>query len=121
MGRFYDISELEAAVFSDEESEKLTEENNIDLEREETLLEEELEELELELKDGQTMICEIIEVFIHEDQEYMVLHPKEDTEGIVYLMRMGAGENDELKLYPIENEEELLSVTKRFREIFENQ
>lgn len=103
MGRFLDVSELEAEVFS-----------------EETASDESMEELELELKDGETMICEIVSVFACEDREYMVLHPKEDEEGIVYLMHMAEGENDELKLSPIEDEEELQKISEAFQEIYEN-
>lgn len=122
MGRFLDISELEAAVFSGETIEEAIEEPEADEpETEEMISEEPPEELELELEDGQTMLCEIVTVFVHEDREYMVLHPKEDTDGIVYLMRMSAGEQDELKLSQIEDEKELQAVSEVFWEIYKNE
>lgn len=122
MGRFLDITELEAAVFSGEISGEAAEFPETEAYgTEEMVSEEPSEEIELELKDGQTMICEIIYVFVHEECEYMVLHPKEDQDGIVYLMRMSEGEDDELKLSPIEDEEELRKVSEIFREIYNNE
>lgn len=122
MGRFLDITELEAAVFSGEMSGEAAEFPETEAYgTEEMVSEEPSEEIELELKDGQTMICEIIYVFVHEEYEYMVLHPKEDQDGIVYLMRMSEGEDDELKLSPIEDEEELRKVSEIFREIYNNE
>lgn len=97
MGQFYDISELEADIFP----------------------EEQLDRLELELKDGQVMTCEVVDVFAYEEHEYMVLHPIEDTEGVVHLMRMGAGEDDALQLYSIEDEQELQTAIEIFKELYE--
>lgn len=117
----FDISELEAAVFPDEAPVGMDENEEVpETDMEEMISEEPLEELELELNDGQVLVCEILDVFAHDDREYMVLHPKEDTEGVVHLMRIGEGEGGVLKLSPIEDEEELQRAAEIFQKNYED-
>lgn len=121
MGRLYDISELEADVFSEEERHEMYEDETYE---DDLIVEADTEfpalELELELEDGQVLVCEAVGVFLAGDYEYMALHPKTDTEGIVHLMRLEPGEDDELKLSPIKDEEELQVAAEAFQQMLED-
>ena len=108
MGRLCDIEELEASLFP--ENDPFPENNSFPE-----------DELELELENGDRVTCEEVDVILNEGREYMMLHPTDDTEGRVYLMRMEAGEADALQLSPIREEEELQTVIEAFQKLYENE
>lgn len=99
--KLYETAELEAELFDGSaELENFSEEEYI-----ENLEDIPSLELTLELADGRTLIYELAGVFIHEEKEYAALHPKTDTEGIIHLMELAQGEDDELRLLPIADDE----------------
>lgn len=71
-------------------------------------------ELTMELSDGRILEYELAAVFVHNEKEYVSLHPKTDTDGAFHIMRLLPGENDEITLHPIEGEEELQAVYEAF-------
>lgn len=71
-------------------------------------------ELSLELTDGRILEYEAIGVFVHGEKEYMALHPKSDTEGTVHLMQLLPGENDEIRLLPVEDDQEFAEASEAF-------
>ena len=108
MGRLCDIAELEASLFPENDSFPENDPFPDD-------------ELELELENGDRITCEVVDVIQNEGREYMMLHPTDDTGGMVYLMRMEAGEEDTLQLSPIREESELQSVIEAFQKLYENE
>ena len=118
MGRLYDIAELEASLFSEKDFEE-SETDNAQINQEES--EFPAEKLELELENGDILTCEVVDVISDAGHEYMVLHPTDDTEGKVHLMRMEEGEADTLILSPIKEESELQSVIEAFQKLYENE
>lgn len=125
MERFYDISELESDVFSDDRAAEVWDAEEVILEEpenepEELAPEEFLapEELTLELSNHQTMTCEVLAVFLYEETEYMALLPKENAEGILFL-RMEEGKNGELLLSPLEEKQSTL-VSEAFQEWYQS-
>lgn len=120
MERFYDISELEADVFSEDRATDGLDEEEVSWEEPEKELEEFLapEELTLELSNHQTMTCEVLAVFLYEETEYMALLPKEDAEGILFL-RMEEGKKGELLLSPLEEKQSSL-VSEAFQEWYQS-
>ena len=106
MGRLCDIEELEASLFP--ENDPFPENNSFP-------------DDELELENGDRITCEVVDVIQNEGREYMMLHPTDDTGGMVYLMRMEAGEEDTLQLSPIREESELQSVIEAFQKLYENE
>lgn len=101
MARLYETAELEAKLFED--SAKL--ENFSDEEYIESIEDFPALELTLELADGRTLEYELAGVFVHDGKEYATLHPKTDTDGIIHLMELTQGEDDEIKLLPIADED----------------
>ena len=75
-------------------------------------------ELTLELEDGRSLVYETFGVFVHGDKEYVALHPKTDDEGMIHLMELVAGENDEINLLPIP-EDEWDAVAETFHVYFD--
>lgn len=118
MGRLYDIAELEASLFPEKDFEEI-ETDNAQINQEES--EFPAEELELELENGDILTCEVVDVIFNAGHEYMMLHPTDDTEGKVHLMRMEEGEADTLILSPIKEESELQSVIEAFQKLYENE
>ena len=78
-------------------------------------------ELTLELTDGRILEYEVAAVFVHEDKEYVGLHPKSDTEGLIHIMQLLQGEDDEIELLPIKEEEELIAVYDTFFKLYGKQ
>lgn len=116
MKHLFDTDQLEAAIFSAEEAEASI---KPEIEEPEVLDEANPEdlpalELTLELADGRSLTYEVIGVFVHEEKEYAALHPKTDTEGEIHLMQLLPGENDEIRLLPIEDDEELNAAADAF-------
>lgn len=70
-------------------------------------------ELSLELEDGTQLAYEVAGVFVCQEQEYIVLSPKSDTEGELSIMKLAQGENDEIRLLPVE-EENWQAVQEKF-------
>lgn len=77
-------------------------------------------ELKLELVDGRTLEYEVLNVFVHDEKEYIGLHPKSDTDGLIHIMQMTQGEDDEIELHPIKEEEELKAVYQTFFRVYED-
>ncbi len=75
-------------------------------------------EFELTLENGELLTCEVAGLFEEGEKQYMVLHPKEDTEGLVHILEMVQGEEDELRLLPISDEEEYKRAASRCYELF---
>ena len=132
MKKLFETADLEAEIFSGEEKpEELVQEREYDLEQEaedgfaglENLSEDAMEgfpalELTLELTDGRVLEYEVAAVFVHEGKEYIGLHPKSDTEGLIHVMQLIQGENDEIELLPIKEEKELNAVYETFFELY---
>lgn len=129
MRKLFDIDDLEAEVFSDNEMN-----SNIDhystVEPEEDIFKElemfpETEfpalELELTIEDGQILVCEAAGVFVMGDKEYMALHPKDDEEGTIHIMELRQGEDDEINLIPIEDDEEFDLAAEKFYKLIADQ
>jgi len=123
---------LEAELFEDgsvlaegsEEREydltEVTEENLAVLEK---LSEEDMNdfpalELSLELTDGRILEYEVASVFVHGEKEYIGLHPKSDTEGLIHIMQLTQGEDDDIELLPIKEEEEIQAVYDAFFRLY---
>ena len=120
MARLYETEDLEATVFSEEGNLEDFDFDKISDEKFQTGMEEfPALELTLELTDGRTLEYEVFGVFICGEKEYVALHPKTDTEGIIHLMELTAGEDDEIKLLPIEDDAEMEAATAAFYEHFE--
>lgn len=77
-------------------------------------------ELKLELVDGRTLEYEVVNVFVHDEKEYIGLHPKSDTEGLIHIMQLAQSEDDEIELLPIKSEEELQAVYQTFFRMYED-
>ena len=75
-------------------------------------------ELTLELADGRTLEYELAAVFVHKEKEYVGLHPKTDTEGLIHIMHLMQGEDDAIVLNQIEDEEELNEAFNVFLGLF---
>ena len=75
-------------------------------------------ELSLELSDGRILEYEVASVFVHGEKEYIGLHPKTDTEGLIHIMQLMQGVDDEIELLPIKDEEELRSVYDTFFKLY---
>ena len=75
-------------------------------------------ELTLELTDGRILEYEVAAVFVHDDKEYVGLHPKSDTEGLIHIMQLLQGEDDAIELLPIKEEEELIAVYDTFFQLY---
>jgi len=132
MKRLYGTADLEAELFEDgsvlaegsEEREydltEVTEENLAVLEK---LSEEDMNdfpalELSLELTDGRILEYEVASVFVHGEKEYIGLHPKSDTEGLIHIMQLTQGEDDDIELLPIKEEEEIQAVYDAFFRLY---
>ena len=132
MKRLYGTADLEAELFEDsgilakeaKEQEydliEVTEENLAVLEN---LSEEDMNdlpalELSLELTDGRILEYEVAAVFVYDEKEYIGLHPKSDTEGLIHIMRLTQGEDDGIELLPIKEEEELQAVYDTFFRLY---
>lgn len=121
MKRFYETEDLETEIFGAEVGEAQEDAGLTDLNR---LLENEDEalpalELELELTDGQSLACEALGVFGAGERQYIALHPKEDEKGIIHILRLEEGENDEAKLLPVEEDEELEAAARAFYQLID--
>lgn len=133
MKRLFETAELEAELFGREiDPDETSDGSEIDLENLteeaaaflENVSDEEMEgfpalELTLELTDGRKLEYELVAVFLHNETEYVGLHPKSDTQGLIHIMQMSQGENDELVLNQIEDDEELQAVYDTFYNLFE--
>ena len=132
MKRLYGTADLEAELFEDgsvlvegaEEWEydltEVTEENLAVLEK---LSEEDMNdfpalEISLELTDGRILEYEVASVFVHGEKEYIGLHPKSDTEGLIHIMQLTQGEDDDIELLPIKEEEEIQAVYDAFFRLY---
>ncbi|MCD8082305.1 MAG: DUF1292 domain-containing protein [Clostridiales bacterium] len=125
MEHFYRTEYLESSLFDEEElalAESLEDEDaDADgLSPDEIPDQEEFErlpalELTLDFEDGTQRTFRLAAVFLANEQEYAALMPVEDEkEEEVLLMRMFPGENDELRLAPVE-ESEWDTVRQAFR------
>ena len=132
MKRLFETANLEAELFDEDlDLEKREEGAEIDLENltEESMLaleniaDKEMDEfpvleLTLELADGRSLEYEVAAIFAHKEKEYVGLHPKSDAEGLIHIMRFSQGENDELVLHQIKDEEEIQEVYQVFFDLF---
>lgn len=132
MKQLFETADLEAEIFQSEEdtSENIQEvEYDLDgmlasdIDGLENLSEQDVEnfpslELTLELSDGRILEYEVAAVFVHEDKEYVGLHPKSDTEGLIHIMQLLQGEDDAIELLPIKEEEELIAVYDTFFQLY---
>ena len=154
MAKPFDISELEAGIFSEDELqaiddyarltnlseefgpdsgvavEEILEQRRLEeAEQEDAWIQEEWDdqegefpalELELELENGQTLKCQVVSVFLAGEKEYMALHPVEDTEGMIHIMILEQGENDDIRLLPVEDEAELERAALAFHKFMDD-
>lgn len=132
MKQLFETAELEAEIFRESESLEehvhefeygLEEILTNDIEALEHLSEDGTDdfpalELTLELSDGRVLEYEVVTVFIHGDKEYIGLHPKSDTEGLIHIMQLLQGEDDSIELLPIKEEEELIAVYDKFFQMY---
>ncbi len=72
-------------------------------------------ELELTLEDGSSMACRVAGVFLEQGREYIALEGEDAT---LHLMGLGQGEEDEILLRPLEEEEEQARVMEAFFQLF---
>lgn len=118
MKQLFGMEDLEAEIFDAKEAALDMSEEELDMSEEELEVSEaDLEEfpaleLELELMDGRSLTYEVVGVFVYEEKEYAALHLKTDTEGTVHVMQLLPGENDEIRLLPIEDDEEFEAVSR---------
>ena len=132
MKHLYGMADLEAQVFeaeneaqnSDQEIEFILGDGTPEEYAELTdLLEQEADEfpaleLSLELSDGRILEYEVASVFVHDEKEYIGLHPKTDAEGLIHIMQLTQGADDEIELLPIKDEEELQAVYNTFFRLY---
>lgn len=138
----FDIAELEADIFSEDELQAI--ETYVEEERdgEEAGLSDEQTtavsgeaeretenqedgdfpalELELTLEDGEQLTCEVVGVFLEGEKEYMALHPKGNEEDLVHLMILEQGEDDSICLLPIEDEAEMEKAALAFHRFMDD-
>ena len=114
MKKFFDTSELEFEVFSD--TDNLRDMTDEEFREADGIEENDFPALELELtlSDGSILVYEAVGVFVLGEKEYMALHPKNDTEGIIHIMELTQGEDDEIKLLPVEDDKEFEMATEAF-------
>lgn len=129
MRKLFDTADLEAELFAEDYANPADPaDTEFDLSFEEAadldigITEDSIEdfpalEFTLTLADGRTLDYEAVGIFIHEDKEYMALHPKTDTEGTVHLMEMTQGVDDELQLMPVPDEE-FDAVAETFQRLY---
>lgn len=130
MKQLFGTSDLEAEVFDSEEllkdeisqTDDYSEETADEFDDLEELAEFKMEnlpalELSLELEDGRTEVYEVATVFACGEKEYIGLFPKSDTDGTLCVMQLMQGEDDEIELLPVE-EEEWQAVHDRFLELY---
>ncbi len=136
MKTFFDTEFLESQVFGEGEAE-YEEENRItdgdrsdpDAEEEEIEEAEEVEEAEeipveltLNLEDGRTLCCRVSGVFMEQEKEYIALEADgNEDEGMIFLMGLSQGEEDELRLRPLEDEEEREAALSAFFRMVEEE
>ena len=101
MAQLFGVEDLEAAVF-DEQDQALSVLERMsagDMDAFPAL------ELTLDLEDGRSLVYETFGVFVHGEKEYVVLCPTGEEQGEIHLMELTAGENDEINLLPIPDED----------------
>ncbi len=75
-------------------------------------------EFTLALEDGGELVCEAVGIFGSEAAQYIALHPKEDTEGLIHILKMARGGEDELLLLPVEDDGERIEAESEFHRMF---
>ena len=103
MSRLFETSDLEAAVFS--QTEMIETEPDTDFPA---------LELELTLEDGQILLYETVGMFLVGEKEYVALHPKNDEENMIHIMKLNQGTDDEIQLSQITDEHEFEEAAAMF-------
>lgn len=75
-------------------------------------------DLTLSLADGSSLTCRVSGVFMEQDEEYIAL---ETEDGMIYLMGLSQGEEDELKLRLLEDEQEKETAMAAFFRMLEEE
>lgn len=78
----------------------------------------------LDLDNGSAMECDVVSVFVENDQNYIALTPTgkaEDGAAEVYFYRLEGASEDELSIGNIEDDEEYQDVAERFEELIDEQ
>lgn len=130
MKTFFDTEFLESQVFGEgeaeyEEENRITDGDRSDPDAEEEEIEEAEEipvELTLNLEDGRTLCCRVSGVFMEQEKEYIALEADgNEDEGMIFLMGLSQGEEDELRLRPLEDEEEREAAFSAFFRMVEEE
>lgn len=75
-------------------------------------------EFTLALEDGRELTCEAVGIFGNDAAQYIALHPKEDQEGLIHILKMVQGDEDELLLLPVEDDKERMEAESEFYRMF---
>ena len=118
MERFYETEDLESAIFGPGEISGPDAMDAPDAAEAPEDLAEEADlpslELELTLEDGRRLACQAVGVFLAGEKQYIALRPKEDTEGLIHILELAQGEDDQAKLLPVEDDRELEEAARAF-------
>ena len=80
-------------------------------------MEEEIETITLEMMEGSTVECEILETLEKDDKMYVALLPLDKEEYFVFECKIGENEG-EIEIINIEDEEKISEVYEAFDELF---
>ena len=81
--------------------------------------EEEIETITLEMNDGSTLECEILETLERDDKMYVALLPLDKDEYFVFECKIGENEG-EIEIINIEDDEKLSEIFEAFDELFQS-
>ncbi len=118
MSRFYDTETLESRIFGEDGGlEELLDPEPEGMEAIEVPEEPHPVMIDVTLEDGRQERYTTVGVFLEGEKEYIAL---ETEAGDIYIMELAGGENDRIRLLPIEEEEEQERAVEAFRYYFED-
>ena len=82
-------------------------------------MDEEIETITLEMIDGSTVECEILETLEKDDKMYVALLPLDKDEYFVFECKIGENEG-EIEIINIEDDEKISEVYEAFDELFQS-
>ncbi|MBE5972298.1 MAG: DUF1292 domain-containing protein [Lachnoclostridium sp.] len=112
MKKLFEIDELEQQVFADETNQVFVSEEEVNISEDPDSFP--ALEFILTLEDGQILEYEAVGIFLLGEKEYMALHPKTDEDGVIHIMNLTQGDDDEIQLSPVEDEEEFEAAAETF-------
>lgn len=118
----HDIETLESEIFGEDQEAEAPESPDVEGEpsfgEDETPWREEISDpvmMTVTLEDGTEMECRVEGVFLEGEKEYIAL---ETGQGEIQIMELGQGDEDEIQLLPVADEEEQERVVQAFIRLF---